>query len=183
MNRVWNLVLDGPHTSAPEGGGAADADIGRLLHKTMRRVTDDMEKFRYNTMLSALMEFVNALLPSRPRVSRQMWREASERLVVMLAPSAPHMSEELWHRLGHEGSVHLESWPSFDPELAVDSQVTLVLQVNGKVRDRIDVPADLSEAQARQLAMESPKVQQHLDSSPIRTVVYVPGRLVNIVTG
>jgi leucyl-tRNA synthetase len=181
LNRLWGIVLDGPGESAPADAGSADDEALRLIHKTTKRVTDDIERFRFNTMLAALMEATNGLLRLRGRVSRRVWREASERLTLMVAPSAPHLGEELWHRIGHEASVHLQSWPDFDEEMTVDRQITLVLQVNGKVRDRIDVPADISEEEARRLAAENPKVQAHLDGGTVRQVVYVPGRLVNIV--
>ncbi|MSQ24629.1 MAG: leucine--tRNA ligase [Chloroflexi bacterium] len=182
LHRLWNLVLDGPDPNAPQTSGPADDRVLRLLHKTTQRVTDDMERFRFNTMLAALMELINALLPQRAKVSKQLWRDASERMVLLIAPSAPHMAEELWHRLGHTESVHLESWPGFDPSLVTDSQVTVVLQVNGKVRDKIEVAADLGQEQVQELALASAKVQAYLDHSPIRQVIYVPGRLVNIVT-
>src|SRR5947208_1557411 len=181
LNRLWGIVLDGAGESAPADAGAADDEALRLIHKTTKRVTDDIERFRYNTMLAALMEGTNGLLRLRGRVSTRVWREASERMTLMVAPSAPHIGEELWHRLGHEASVHLQTWPDYDEEMTVDRQITLVLQVNGKVRDRIDVPADISEEDARRLAAENPKVQAHLDGGTVRQVVYVPGRLVNIV--
>jgi leucyl-tRNA synthetase len=181
LNRLWGIVVDGPGDSAPADGGPADEEALRLIHKTTKRVTDDLERFRYNTMLAALMEATNDLIRLRGRVSQRVWREASERLSLLVAPGAPHLGEELWHRLGHDESIHLQSWPDYDVELIVDQQITLIIQVNGKVRDRIDVPADISEEEARRLASESPKVQQHLDGGTVRQVVYVPGRLVNIV--
>ncbi len=181
LNRLWGIVVDGPGENAPADNGPADDEALRLVHKTTKRVTDDIERFRYNTMLAALMEAANGLIRLRSRVSRPVWREASERLALLIAPSAPHMGEELWHRLGHDASVHLQSWPDYDEELIVDQQITLIVQVNGKVRDRIDVPADISEEEARRLASESPKVLQQLDGATVRQMVYVPGRLVNIV--
>jgi leucyl-tRNA synthetase len=183
LNRLWTIAVDGPGPNAPANGGSMDEEATRLIHKTIRRVTDDLERFRFNTMLAALMEAANGLVRMRGSMSQRVWREASERLTLLVAPSAPHFAEELWHRLGHDDSVHTQSWPGFDEALTVDRQVTLVIQVNGKVRDRIDVPADISEEEARCLAEESPKVQQHLDGSAVRQVIYVPGRLVNIVAG
>ena len=103
--------------------------------------------------------------------------------MLLLAPAAPHIAEELWHRLGHQESVHLQPWPEYDEALTVDARITLIVQVNGKVRDKIDVPAEVSEEEARRLATESPRVQPHLDGASVRQVVYVPGRLVNIVAG
>jgi len=183
LNRLWTIVEEGPRANGPADNGPGDEEALRLVHKTTKRVTDDVERFRYNTMLAALMEATNGLMRLRGRVSRRIWRDVSERLTLLIAPSAPHLAEELWHRLGHDESVHLQAWPDYNEELTVDRQITLVIQVNGKVRDRIDVPADISEEEARRLASESPKVQQHLDGGTVRQVVYVPGRLVNIVAG
>jgi leucyl-tRNA synthetase len=180
LNRVWGLVLDGAGEAAPQHG-PSDQEAIRLVHKATKRVTDDMERFKYNTMLAALMETCNALSRLRGKVSATVWHDVSERLVLLLAPSAPHLTEELWHRLGHEDSVHLQDWPSFEESLTVDPRVTLIAQVNGKVRDKIEVPADVTEEDARRLAMESPRVQPHLGGLQVRHVVYVPGRLVNIV--
>jgi leucyl-tRNA synthetase len=183
LNRVWGLVLDGAGPNAPQAGGAADEQVLRWVHKTTKRVTEDMERFRFNTMLAALMEATNALMKLRGEASRRVWREASQRIVLLLAPAAPHMAEELWHRLGHRDSVHLQSWPTYDEALVMEQQITLVVQVNGKVRDKIEVPADISSDDAQRLAVESPRVRAHLDGATVRQVVYVPGRLVNIVAG
>jgi leucyl-tRNA synthetase len=183
LNRVWGLVLDGAGPNAPQAGGAADEQVLRWVHKTTKRVTEDMERFRFNTMLAALMEATNALMKLRGEASRRVWREASQRIVLLLAPAAPHMAEELWHRLGHRDSVHLQSWPTYDEALVMEQQITLVVQVNGKVRDKIEVPADISSDDAQRLAVASPRVRAHLDGATVRQVVYVPGRLVNIVAG
>jgi leucyl-tRNA synthetase len=181
LNRLWTLVLDGAGDSAPAADGPGDVEALRLVHKTTRRVTEDVERFKFNTMLAALMEAANGLVRLRGRVSRAVWREVSQRLVLLLAPAAPHITEEMWHRLGHQDSVHLQAWPDYDEALTVDARITLVVQVNGKVRDKIEVPADVSEEDARRLAIESPRVQAHLDGATVRQVIYVPGRLVNIV--
>jgi len=129
------------------------------------------------------MEFVNEL----GRVKGMMegtsaWREAIRTLVLLLAPIAPHLSEELWAHLGEPYSVHQQRWPAWDASLARAETVTLVLQVNGKVRDRIRVPADLSEAEARELALRNERVRKFLDGKEAAAVVVVPGRLVNVVT-
>ncbi len=182
LRRVWDLTLDGAGENAPAAEGKEDEQVLRLIHKTTKRVTDDLERFSYNTMLAALMEATNALRRLRGDVSRAMWNTATERLVLLVAPSAPHLAEELWHRLGHTDSVHLQAWPDYDTKLTVDPMITLIVQVNGKVRDKLEVPAGVPEDEARRLATESPRVQAHLNGATIRQVVYVPGRLVNIVT-
>ena len=101
--------------------------------------------------------------------------------MLLLAPTAPHLAEELWQQTGHTYSVHNQSWPKWDEELAKDEQITLVVQVNGKLRDRINVSASTTEAEAKQLALDSPKVKTHLEGRQVNNIIYVPGRLVNLV--
>jgi len=181
LNRVWGLVLNEPRSGQPP----ADAvrEMRRLTHQTVRKATEDMERFRFNTLLAALMEMTNGLLHARDAgpVDRDAWNEAVESLVLMLAPVAPHVSEELWTRSGRPYSVHTQAWPSWDPALAREDEITLVVQVNGKVRDRIQAPAGIDEARARELALASPRVRQFTDGKELANVVYVPGKLVNVV--
>jgi leucyl-tRNA synthetase len=129
------------------------------------------------------MEYTNDLVAVRQagNVSRAAWDDAVETLMLMVAPAAPHIAEELWARTGRPYSIHQQSWPAFDEALAADEQVTVVVQVNGKVRDRLTVPADATREQVEALAMASERVSAQIDGTTIRTVVYVPGRLVNIV--
>jgi len=183
LSRVWKLVQ-----SEPEFGAAdetATRDLGRLTHKTVRRATEDIEHFRFNTLIAALMEMTNGLNRARDAgpVDREVWNEATGALLLMLAPLAPHIAEELWERTGRPYSVHKQSWPEWDAALAREEEVTLVVQVNGKVRDRIQVAADISEERAQELASGSSLVQKHLAGKQVRRVIYVPGKLVNIVAG
>ncbi|MCS7276489.1 MAG: leucine--tRNA ligase [Dehalococcoidia bacterium] len=181
LNRVWNIAL-----ASPQVDEAVDPlPLRKRLHSTIQRATEDMEKFRFNTLIAALMELTNDLqraLQSGP-VHPGAWNEAVDSLLLMLAPLAPHISEELWERRGRPYSIHQQSWPSYDPELARPEEVTLVIQVNGRLRDRLTVPADISEEEAKQLALGSERVRPHIDGRPIRRIVYVPGKLVNIVVG
>jgi leucyl-tRNA synthetase len=141
-----------------------------------------MERFRFNTMLAALMEFSNGLAKAKENaVDATAWAEAIETLVLLLAPSAPHFAEELWARLGKPYSIHQQAWPNWDEELAKDEEITLVVQVNGKVRDRLQVPADIAEERAKELALASERVQAHIDEKQVQRVIYVPGKLVNVV--
>jgi leucyl-tRNA synthetase len=130
-----------------------------------------------------LMELTTTLV--RAKASGQLdpvvLLAAEETLVTMLAPSAPHMAEELWSRLGHSTSVHLEDWPRYDAEAAREDEVTLVVQVNGKLRERLTVPPGLGEAEAIRLALASPKVTMHLDGRPVRRAIYRADRLLNLV--
>jgi leucyl-tRNA synthetase len=130
-----------------------------------------------------MMEFVNYLQRGRDGMAgTPAWTEAARALVLLLAPIAPHLSEELWERLGEPYSVHQQRWPAYDPALAQAELITLVLQVDGKVRDRIQVSADLGEAEARELALRNEKVKKFVDGRSVADVVVVPRRLVNVVT-
>jgi leucyl-tRNA synthetase len=130
-----------------------------------------------------MIELANELMRHKDTelVKTTTWREAVETLVLLLAPSAPHISEEMWEMLGREYSVHTQPWPAWDEALTIDDQIEIVIQVNGKPRDRITVPNGIEEAEVRQLAMSSEKVSTNLAGREPRKVIYVPGRLVNIV--
>ncbi|MBM3945334.1 MAG: class I tRNA ligase family protein, partial [SAR202 cluster bacterium] len=162
---------------------AAVRDLARAVHKTVRKVTEDLERFKFNTSLAALMELSNAMSAAwdAGNVDAVAWRDAVERLLLLLAPMAPHFTEELWERTGHPFSIHQQLWPKWDAELAADESVTLIVQVNGKLRDRIEVPVAIAEAEARRVALASERVQAHLGGRDPRKVIYVPGKLINIV--
>jgi leucyl-tRNA synthetase len=176
------LVVD-----APPGSTAADPDAARLLrrrtHQAIRRISNDLERFEFNTVISSIMELTNAIAEARDAglAGSSEFGEAVRSLLLLLAPVAPHLAEELWARLGLPYSVHNQSWPAFDAELAREDEVTLVVQVNGKVRDRLTVPAGISEAEARRMALESEAVRKVLAGKAPRQVIVVPGKLVNIV--
>ena len=194
LYRVWNLVLKPGESASQQVSESANqraseptakeiADLRRWTHKTIRRVTDDMEEFAFNTIIAGLMEFTNALQKARPTpvYGTEAWKEAVETLLLMLAPCCPHIAEELWARTGRPYSIHQQSWPEFDAELAAEETITLVVQINGKLRARMDVPADISEETAREAALSDENVQRHIGDRKVRKVIYVPGRLVNIV--
>ncbi|RLC74863.1 MAG: leucine--tRNA ligase, partial [Chloroflexi bacterium] len=184
LPRVWNLVLDTPPSSPPAGGKEGGiADLQRWTHKTIRRVTDDMEAFTFNTIIAGLMEFTNALIKAKgtPVYGTEAWEEAVETLLLLLAPCCPHIAEELWARIGRPYSVHQQSWPAFDADLAADEVITLIVQINGKLRARIEAPADITEEAAREAALSDENIRRHIGDKEIRKVIYVPGRLVNIV--
>jgi leucyl-tRNA synthetase len=186
LNRIWNLVLEGYHRRqgvSPVEMDEARRELARTTHQTIRRVTDDLEKLRFNTMIAALMEFTNYLTKAKQNgaIAGSDWPEAIATLLLLLAPTAPHLAEELWQRAGHGYSIHNQSWPQWDEELARDEEVTLVIQVNGRLRDRITVPVSITEAEARQLADDSPRVKAHLEGKEIVKAIYVPGKLLNLV--
>jgi len=181
LNRVWNIVQAEPVVGA--GDAASARDLRRLTHKTIRRVTEDVEGYRWNTAIAALMEMTNGLYAARDAGAADpaAWEEAVRSLLLMMAPLAPHIAEELWSRRGYAYSIHQQGWPEWDAELAREEELTLVVQVDGKVRDRIQVPAGIDEATATQTAMASPNVSKYLEGRQARRIIYVPGKLVNIV--
>ncbi|MEE9491344.1 MAG: class I tRNA ligase family protein, partial [Dehalococcoidia bacterium] len=184
LNRVWNLALEERKGDGlPQMEPAAEHELRRQTHKTIKRVTEDLEKFRFNTMLAALMEFTNYLTKAKEgrSVANAAWQEAIDSLLLLLAPTAPHMAEELWERTGHAYSIHNQSFPSWDEDLVAAEQVTLVIQVNGKLRDRVAVPVSITESEARELALGRERVRAHVADKEIKNVIYVPGRLVNVV--
>jgi leucyl-tRNA synthetase len=186
LNRVWNLVLEEQKNSAlPPIDQATENELRRRTHKTIRKVAEDLEKIRFNTMLAALMEFTNYLAKVKEErsVAGAAWNETVKTLLLLLAPSVPHLAEELWERVGHPYSIHNQSFPSWDEKFVVEEQFTLVIQVNGRLRDRVTVPISTSKSEARELALSRERVKAHTDSKEIKDIIYVPGRLLNIVVG
>ncbi len=181
VRRAWNLFTE----PAPEGEPTKDdlRSLRRKVHQTLQRVTHDFENFEFNTIISSLMELLNEMYRLRElgAGSSSEWEEAVDIYLRMMAPVTPHVAEELWSHFGKPYSVHTQPWPEVDEAAAKEDQITLVVQVNGKLRDRIDVPATISEAEAKQLALASSAVQKHLDGREPKKVIYVPGKLVNIV--
>jgi len=182
LHRLWSLVADDVElTSAPSSDAARD--LRRITHKTIQAVTEEIESFRFNTMISRLMEHSSALARAREAgpVDEVAWREGVRVNLLLTAPLAPHITEELWERLGEPFSIHTAAWPVAERALAMDDEVELVVQVNGKVRDRVMLPAGSSEEAARAAVFASPRVQEHLGGAQPRRVIYVPGKLFNIV--
>ncbi|TFH35717.1 MAG: hypothetical protein E4G93_03305 [Dehalococcoidia bacterium] len=181
LNRVWALC-DSEYISGTVDA-AVDAQLRHILHKTIKAVSADMEDFRFNTMLAHLMEFTNELAPVQEAgsVSDETWREAVRSLLLLMAPSAPHIAEELWALRGYPYSIHNQKWPSFDETLAQEDVVTVAVQVNGKLRDKLVVSVDVSEEEVTALALASERVKSYTDSGTVRKVIYVPGRIVSIV--
>jgi leucyl-tRNA synthetase len=198
LERVWAVVTD-PRPAVVTD--AADAErlsreLRHVTHRTLQKVTEDIQVFKFNTLLSALMEFNNYLMKARDTAvyGTAAWHEALEMLLLMLAPETPHIAEELWQRRGQargsaaadfraEDSIHTHAWPAFDPHLAKAVTVTLVVQINGKVRDKLEVPVEIDEDAASAAALASPIVQKWLEGKPVRKVIFAGGKLVNIVVG
>ncbi len=183
LNRVWTLCLE---TANAQASGPMPEDVRTLqrkLHQTIRQASHDLETFEFNTVISALMELTNAITDARDAgmAGHESYQETIETLLLLMAPLTPHIAEELWMRLGKPYSIHTQSWPEFDPEIAKEEQITLVLQVNGKVRDRVQVPASITDDEARQMALENESVQRHMAGAEPRQVIVVSKRLVNVV--
>ncbi|HNT56009.1 MAG TPA: class I tRNA ligase family protein, partial [Anaerolineaceae bacterium] len=181
LRRVWTAVTETAATAAADP--AAARQLRRKVHQTLRSVTRDYQAFEFNTIVSSLMELMNEMLRVKALGlwNSPAWQEAVEIYLKMLAPICPHISEELWAQLGKPYSIHNQPWPVFDEAAAAEDEITLVVQVNGKVRDRITLPADVSEEAAKAAALSSETIQRHLEGKSPRQVVYVRGRLVNIV--
>ncbi len=182
LNRVWNLYAETYWASRDATG--EDPDLARQLHKTIRRVGERIDAFRLNTMISLLMELVNALALRR---RKDAWRtadyhQALETFLLLLAPSAPHIAEELWRLSGHPGSVHQQPWPQWDPELARDEIVQIPVQVDGRVRHVLEVAIDASQDEVVEMALKHPRVKQFTAGQQIGEPIYVPGKILSLVT-
>jgi leucyl-tRNA synthetase len=181
LARVWRLIVDEaaetPTLNANVMDVAADAETLKLLHKTIKKVTEDTESLRFNTAIAAMMEFTNHLtgkVEVRPK-------KVLEPFVLILAPYAPHIAEELWHVLGHKTTLAYEPWPAFDPALVRDDEIEIPVQINGKVKAKLMVPADADAATLEKLALADPKVQEQIAGKTVRKVIAKPKQMVSIV--
>jgi len=199
LNRVWAVVQDDEGRTPQKDGGQVTEDGGRrsevgaqtaqsvtelrrVMHQTIKKVSDDFQAYEFNTIVSALMEFTNALYKHRAELQGSaVWDEALDTLLKLMAPVTPHIAEELWVNYGRPYSIHQQSWPVYDPAAAAEALLTIVVQVNGKVRDRVQVPAGAGESEVKAAALASEGARRNMDGKEPRQVVVVPGRLVNIV--
>jgi leucyl-tRNA synthetase len=181
LQDVWEIAQAAYEPARDDDG--ATGDLRRKTHQTIRKVGQDMEQFSFNTAVAALMELRNAIADAQRdrRASQEAWDEAISTLLLLLAPIAPHITEELWARRGGEYSIHQQEWPEWDESIAREETITLVVQVNGKVRAKLEVPAGIDNAEAERIALEEENIQRFLDGKQPRKVIVVPGRLVNIV--
>ncbi len=181
LDRFLALATGVPVDEAHERG--IDEAFQRNMHQVIKRVGDDLQAFKFNTAVAALMGWLNDLYDARERpISGAQWREALETFCLLLAPVAPFITEEVWHAvLGHEQTVHRQSWPDYDPALLESDELTIAVQVKGRLRDTITVSADSDEQTLRDAALASPAIQRHVDGKAIRRTVVVPGRVINIV--
>ncbi len=182
LRKVWNTFLE-----LPDGQQKANEEdlrkLRRKVHQTLKAVSHDFETFNFNTIISGLMALINEIGQAKNvgAFGSDAWHEAEGIYLRVLAPVCPHFAEELWERTGRPYSIHRQSWPIIDEEAAKEDLITLIVQVNGKLRDRLTVPASISEDQAKASALESKSIQNFLDGKTPSKVIYIPGRLVNIV--
>ena len=183
-NRIWDLVnRDANELDASDTHPEAVRSLQRVLHQTIQKVTEDVERFKFNTAIAAMMELSNNLGQAweSGTVDSSTWNESIRNLALLMSPVTPFLAEEIWEHIGESFSVHQQPWPEFDPDLAAEETITLVVQVNGRLRDRIEVPADISEDDAKSRALASDRATSFTADKQVRRVIYVPGRLVNIV--
>ena len=197
MNRVWRLVVENSDllTSAlswkpGEGLEGKAKELHATTHRTIRKVTQDIEeRFHFNTAISSIMELVNALYQFQSTLDgkghgtaeARVFKEAIEAVVLLLAPFAPHISEELWSRLGVTKPVYMTGWPAWSEEAVREDEIEIPVQVNGKVRSRLKVPAGAAEAEVKRIVMNDEKIKEIITGKDIRKFVYVQDKIVNMV--
>jgi leucyl-tRNA synthetase len=189
LNRVWRLIttyadrLRETDGALPAKLNETERELRRKAHAATKKVTEDIEeRFHFNTAISALMELLNSLTAADlEQVRPVVLREIFEKFVALLYPMAPHISEELWFRLGHRQSLLREQWPVYDMSAIKAEEITIVVQVNGKVRSRVMVPSDSTEEELKKAALEDSKIVDFIDGKKVEKVIVVPRKLVNIV--
>ena len=185
--RIWTIVTDEAKAEFLTATPSADEvrEVERKLHQTLIKVGEDMQTFRFNTVVAALMEFNNLLMKAKDSavVGSPIWDESIRSLLLMMAPIFPHISEELWHYIGNNDSVHLQRWPVGDPEKAKEDEVTVVVQINGKNRDKLVVAPATPAKTLEEMALATEGVQKWLEGKQVRKVIVVPDKLVNVVVG
>ena len=182
LNRVWNVVQE--FVAAPESTSEDDQELLRLTHSTIKKVTRDIEDEKFNTAVAAMMEMVNGLYKfkeSHGMQASETWRFTLESLLQILAPFAPHITEELWQELGHTDTIHVNHWPKWDEKYLVSDVMTIIVQVNGKLRSKLELPADIDQRGVEEAALADANVQKFTNNKPPKKMVYVPGKLLNVV--
>jgi leucyl-tRNA synthetase len=189
LQRFYRLFLDDTAKFSPQpinlefdSLASGDRQIVRKTHQTIKKVTEDMDRFHFNTAIAAMMELANLLLPYKEKYGiTPAFAESCRSLLMLMAPFAPHVTEEIWEGIGGSYSIHQLSWIAYNEAWTKEDMITIVVQVNGKVRDKFDAPVDVSEDDAKQMALAREKVRNYTDNKTIVKVVYVRGRLINIV--
>jgi leucyl-tRNA synthetase len=178
LDRVWRLFVTEDGQLNPKIVDEESPALERIYHQTVKKVTEDYEALRFNTAISQLMVFINEAYKADVLPKAYM-----EGFVKLLAPVCPHIGEELWHKLGHEDTITYEPWPEYDESKLVEDEVEIVVQINGKVRTKLQMPKDATKEQMEQQALEDEKIKEYIDGKAVRKVITVPSKLVNIVVG
>ncbi|TSC96172.1 MAG: leucyl-tRNA synthetase [Parcubacteria group bacterium Athens1014_10] len=176
LNKVWDLVSQQLATNNQR----PNLEIEKLRHQTIKKVSEDIEKFKFNTMIACLMEYVNKLTT----YNLQLTTHDLEILILLLAPLAPHLSEELWHQLKglpEEKTIFEEKWPDYNPDLIIDETIELIIQINSKVRDKMEIKINISEEEVKKMVLEREKIKKWLENREIKKIIYINNRLINIV--
>jgi leucyl-tRNA synthetase len=193
LNRVWRLFFEQhlhlPNVKPFPFGTVLEGDLKSLrqrTHKAIKKVTEDIERFHFNTAISAIMELVNEVYVSEVKdqpdeISGRVIRESLETVVVLLSPFVPHLAEELWEALGNRESIIKTPWPEYDPEAVLEEEILIVIQVNGRLRDRMTIPVSFGEEEVKAWALKSERIRRLLEDKEIKRVILVPKKLVNIV--
>ncbi|XOB40120.1 MAG: leucine--tRNA ligase [Candidatus Nealsonbacteria bacterium] len=171
LDRLWNLTLE-----CAKNENSAKKTV-KAIHKLNKKIQEDMEVVKFNTAIAAFMEFINFCFENK----KDIGKDTIQRMLILLAPFVPHITEELWHYLGNKDSVHNQPWPKYDSGLIKEEIITLIIQVNGRVRDKVEVKADISEKEARDLTLSREKIKKRIGEKEIKKIIFVPGKLINIV--
>ena len=171
LNRVWTLVLE-----CKDGKKSSQKAI-KEIHKLNKKIDEDLKLMKFNTAIAAFMEFINFASLSK----KDIGRDVIERMLILLAPFTPHITEELWHQLRFKDSIHKQKWPRYEPKLVREEKITLIIQINGKVRDKVEVEANISKEKAREIAFSREKVKKYILGKEIKKIIFVPGKLINFV--
>ncbi len=178
LNRIWRLIIGNNYDAPP----VEDITLTKKLHKTIKKVTEDIQIFHFNTAIAAIMELLNTFYSYLEKNGAVNLEKYFETLILLIAPFAPHLGEELWHRIGKKNSIFFKAkWPSYDDNLIKDDVITLVIQINGKVRGKIEINPDLNEEEIKKLALDEPNVKKYIAGKDIRKFIYIPKKLVSIV--
>jgi leucyl-tRNA synthetase len=193
LNRVWRLFYEQhrqlQNVKSLSFGAILEGNqksLRQKTHRTSKKVTEDIERFHFNTAISAIMELVNEIYVSEVRggtdeISKRVIREAIETVIVLLSPFVPHFTEELWEALGNRGSIVETPWPDYDPEAVSEEEILIVIQVNGRLRDRMTIPTSYGEEEVKAWALKSERIRKLVEGKEIKRVILVPKKLVNIV--
>jgi leucyl-tRNA synthetase len=182
LERVWRMSLELKAESSESGQlQAPSSKLSALMHKTIKKVAEDIEAFKFNTAISALMILLNELEKQLTDDQPQSTKQTFEVFLKLLAPFAPHLTEEIWHNFGHQDSIHLEKWPKYDETKIVEEKVIISVQVNGKIRAKFEAAHGVSEAEAKNTALAMPEVAKWLAAEEPKRVVFVPNKIISFV--